>query len=59
MCDMGLSESKAKNASAILAEAEGSFIRAMTQPYFQLPIGLSLWFSMSIGLILDLLTQAQ
>lgn len=56
---MGLSESKAKNASAILAEAEGSFIRAMTQPYFQLPIGLSLWFSMSIGLILDLLTQAQ
>lgn len=38
---------------------EGCLIWVMTQPYFHLPIGLFLWFAMSVSLILDILTQAQ
>lgn len=38
---------------------KGSLIWVMTQPYFHLPIGLLLWFAVSMSLIWGILTQAQ
>lgn len=53
---MGLSDSKAKNAFIILDRSKGVyFTQFLTKTYFQLSVGLFIWFSVLVSLILDIL----